>query len=419
MFLRVRGLSALLKRLAMTVLRMRVLLGCVCLAGATVQAAEDPRVEGVDFPIGRYVAQVGADAWQFSNGRPEALLMMSTNTQWHYRPVSPWGTFSGTLMVSPKATMTLKVRSNQEMGSHVDELSVDWMLSPRLGLKAGVVDYKTSWCRTYDMGSPWVRENDPFCTVVSTSGPTGGAPGVQGYLNSSFGAYRMQGLIGTYSPLVFNYNTREFSNIQPTSYRVTKNSKQGVSVSVLNLDTATEFRLGLLGAQQSADVYGAWQGGAYQINQTYGIVFAGASFYLTPKLNMRMQALRHRMENKSVSPVNSPWPHTFQGANQARYSKVMELNYQANTNNLVALAISRYDMDQMSQVTNYPFPGYTGYDYAYQQGGISVAWRRDWGVGVFSVIQLTRSHFLLRDVYYQQDRAASANGLGMRLGYQF
>ncbi len=41
------------------------------------------------------------------------------------------------------------------------------------------------------------------------------------------------------------------------------------------------------------------------------------------------------------------------------------------------------------------------------------------GVGVFSVIQLTRSHFLLRDVYYQQDRAASANGLGMRLGYQF
>jgi len=145
----------------MTVMRMQTLFSWMCLCAA-VHAQGQTRTDAVDYPIGRYNAQVGMDAWQFSSDKPEKLLMMATNTHWRYRPVAPWGTFDGRLMLSSQAAVALKARTNQEMGSHVDELSADWAFSPSVGVKAGVLDYKTSWCRTYDIDSPWVRENDPF-----------------------------------------------------------------------------------------------------------------------------------------------------------------------------------------------------------------------------------------------------------------
>ena len=414
--------SGLLKRLFMTVLRIRVWFGWLCLSWlVAAQASENSRAEAVDYPIADYTAQVGLDGWQFSSGKPERLLMMSTNTQWHYNPVSPWGTLNGRLMLSPKATLSLKARSNQAMGSRVDEFSADWAVSPKFGLKVGVVDYKTSWCRTYDIDSPWVRENDPFCTVVSTSGPSGGAPGVQAYVNIPVGGYRVQGIAGVYNPLLMNYDTHEFSNINYAFYTVEKNKKQGASLSVLNLETATEFRLGLLGAQESARASEAWYRESFRIEQTYGVVFAGLSFYVTPKLNVRLQTLRHMAENKHVSDPGSTRPHIWRGINLKRTSNVMELNYQMSAQDMFALAVSGYDFGTSWIETNAPFPGYTYRpDYAqYHQRAMSVAWRREWSRGVFTAMQVTRSRFTRQDSYLGIDRAASADGLGLRIGYQF
>lgn len=404
----------------MTVMRMQTLFSWMCWC-AVAHAQGQTRTDAVDYPIGRYTAQVGVDAWQFSSEKPEKLLMMATNTQWQYRPVSPWGTFDGRLMLSSQATVSLKARANQEMGSHVDELSADWALSPSAGVKAGVLDYKTSWCRTYDIDSPWVRENDPFCTVVSTSGPGGGAPGLQAYVNLPIGNYRVQSIAGVYNPLAFNYNTTEFSNLGYALSHVTKNQKQGVSINALNLDTATEFRVGVLQAQQALSAYESWKMPVFQVEQNYGLVFAGASFYATPQLNVRMQTLRHLMVNKEISNPAVSGPHTRRGYNVNRTSHVMELNYQASAEDMFGLALSKYQYNVASTETNYPFAGYTVSpdSYVYAQKSVSLAWRHHWPQGVFTVLQLTRSQLALNDKDAHIDRAASANGLGLRLGYQF
>lgn len=390
-------------------------------AFAFARLAQASADEVFDYPLGQYTAQVGVDAWRFSDGQPEDLLMMSTNTQWDYRPVSPWMTFDGRLQFSPQTTLALKARSDQQMGTHVDELSVAWAISPGLGVKAGVVDYKTSWCRTYDIDSPWVRENDPFCTVVSTSGPSGGAPGAQAYVNLPVGIYRVQAIAGIYNPLLLNYNTRELSNISYQLYRVDKNDKQGVSVNVLNLETATEFRLGVLGAQQSAQVYGRWNTESFHIEQTYRIIFAGMSVYLMPQVNMRIQTLHHIMENKSVSYPGAVLPHYFSGVNLTRASNVLELNYQINAQDVLAFAVNSYDYDFAFTQTKYPFPGYN-YDenwYHYKQRAMSVAWRRDWERGLFTVLQVTRSRLAVDGTSVGSERLNGASGLGFRLGYRF
>ena len=409
-----------LKRLSMTVLQMRVLLSWLCWC-AVAQAQSHSTSSGVDFPLSRYNAQVGVDVWQFSPTSPERLLMMATNTEWRYRPVSPWGRFDGRLMLSPKATFSLKARGDQQMGAHVDEFSGDWAFSPSVGVKAGVLDYKTSWCRTYDIDSPWVRENDPFCTVVSTSGPGGGAPGLQAYVNLPIGNYRVQSIAGLYNPLAFNYNTTEFSNLGYALSHVTKNQKQGVSINALNLDTATEFRVGVLQAQQALSAYESWKMPVFQVEQNYGLVFAGASFYATPQLNVRMQTLRHLMVNKEISNPAVSGPHTRRGYNVNRTSHVMELNYQASAEDMFGLALSKYQYNVASTETNYPFAGYTVSpdSYVYAQKSVSLAWRHHWPQGVFTVLQLTRSQLALNDKDAHIDRAASANGLGLRLGYQF
>lgn len=386
-----------------------------------VQAAQAEAAEAIDYPLAEYTAQVGVDAWRFSDGEPQPLLMMSTNTQWHYRTVSPWMTFDGRLQFAPQVTVTLKARSNQEMGSHLDELSADWSISPYLGLRAGVVDYKTSWCRTYDIDSPWVRENDPFCTVVTTSGPSGGAPGAQAYVNLLKGVYRVQGVAGIYSPLLMDYNTREFSNISYPLYHVDKNDKQGLSINVLNLETATEFRLGLLGAQQSAQVYRAWNTSPFYVEQTYRLLFAGVSLYLTPKINMRIQTLHHVMENKNLSYPGATLPHYQSGVSIKRASNVLELTYQVDSQDMLAFAINSYDYDYALTLSKYPFPGYT-YDpnyYQYQQRAMSVAWRRDWARGVFTVLQATRGRLALEGTSVGREQLSAANGFGFRLGYRF
>jgi hypothetical protein len=404
----------------MTVVRMRALFSCVCLC-TSVQAQGQTRTDAVDYPLGRYNAQLGVDVWQFESDKPEKLLMMATNTQWRYKPVSPWATFDGRLMLSSLATVSLKARANQEMGSHVDELSADLAVSPSFGVKAGVLDYKTSWCRTYDIDSPWVRENDPFCTVVSTSGPSGGAPGLQAYVNLPIGNYRVQSIVGVYSPLAFNYNTTEFSNASYKLSHVTKNQKQGASISALNLDTATEFRVGVLQAQQALSAYESWNEPVFQVEQAYELVFAGVSFYVAPKLNIRMQTLRHARVNKEISNPNVDGPHVRRGDNLKRSSQVVEFNYQLTAEDLIGVAFSKYLYNATLTETNYPLGGYTVYPdyYVYAQKAMSVAWRHDWSRGIFTVLQLTQSQLALNDRLTNIDRTAKATGLGMRLAYQF
>ncbi|WP_161499726.1 hypothetical protein [Limnohabitans sp. TS-CS-82] len=370
-----------------------------------------------------HVAQLGVDAWRLSPKTPETLLMLPTNSEWHYKSVSPWLTFDGQMTVHRNAVLSLKVRADQAMGTHVDEMSLDWSLSPSLGFKAGVVGYKTSWCRTYDVDSPWVRENDPFCMVKTTSDASGGAPGLQVYANAPIGNYRVQGAAGIYRPLLLNYNTTEFSNVPYPNARIDRNNKKGLSISAQNLETATEFRLGLLSADQSEHVFGSWNTEPFRVHQTYNMVFVGAAFYLSPQVQVRVQTLRHDMLSNNRSVPGSVWPSYLGGVDLARRSDVVEINYWHSSQDVFAFAVSRYTYDNSYTVTNYPDPGYVtdrNY-YVYKNKNMSASWRHDWAKGFYTAVQWSYNALDLynRNITASPSRDAGGHGLGVRLGYQF
>ncbi len=396
----------------------------VCLCLWFVNAGAHAEVLGDDADVfSTHVAKVGVDAWRLSPKTPETLLMLPTNAQWNYKSVSPWLTFDGQMTVHRNAVLSLKVRADQAMGTHVDEMSLDWSVSPSLGFKAGVVSYKTSWCRTYDVDSPWVRENDPFCTVKTTSDASGGAPGLQVYANAPVGSYRVQGLAGIYRPLLFNYNTTEFSNVPYDNAHIDRNSKKGLSVSIQNLETASELRLGLLYADQSEYVFGNWNTESFRVHQSYNMVFLGGAFYVAPQVQLRLQTLRHDMRSNNRSVPGSLRPSYLGGVDLARRSDVVEVNYWHSPQDMFALAVSRYIYDNSYTDTSYPLPGYyTNRNYfIYKNKNISASWRHDWAKGVFTAVQwsynsLDNYNRLITDA---PNRDAGGHGLGLRLGYQF
>ncbi len=395
---------------------------CLCLLTLAVSVSAKSLDDDSDI-FSSHVAQVGVDAWRLSPKRPEALLMLPTNSEWHYKSVSPWLTFDGQITVHRHAVLSLKVRADQAMGTHVDEASLDWSVSPSLGFKAGVVSYKTSWCRTYDIDSPWVRENDPFCMVKTTSDASGGAPGLQVYVNAPLGIYRVQGLAGIYRPLLLNYNTTEFSNAPYDNAHIDRNNKKGFSVSIQNLETASEVRLGLLNADQSEYVFGSLNTESFRVHQSYNMVFLGGAFYVAPQVQVRVQTLWHDMASNNRSVPGSVRPSYLGGVDLMRRSDVLEVNYWHSTQDVFAFAVSRYVYDSSYTVTSYPFPGYfTDRNYfIYKNKNLSASWRHDWAKGVFTAVQWSYNSLDIHNrlITDAPNRDAGGHGLGLRLGYQF
>lgn len=379
-------------------------------------------MNAAQYPLVQYNGQVGVDVWRLSPELPSRSLSMPNNSTWRYRPESPWGTFDGRLTASTSLVFALKMRADQALGTHVDEFSGDWAYSPSFGFKAGVLSYSTSWCKTYNVDSPWVRENDPFCTSQSASEASGGAPGLQVYASTAFDDYRAQAMAGVYRPMLFNYNTKEFSNLVYASSHIDENNKMGSSVSILHTPSATEWRLGLLSTKQAARARVDYMQ-VDQITQTNGITFLGVSFYAAPRLNVRLQTLRHSTTSARWTPPGSVGPHYQQGLEAMRRSAVAELNYQYSTQNVLALALSRYSFDSTTIATNYPEIGYTRVaEFPYLLTSMSASWRHDWQKGMYTSVQWTvnkarASAFQTADTSTMNYRLA--HGVGLRLGYQF
>lgn len=375
------------------------------------------------YPYARSTVQVGVDAWHFTPEMPEKLLLLASNTEKPYHSVAAWQKIDGGVWLADKWRINLRARNDQSMGEHIDDLSLTWDVSPSLGVNAGVVSYKTTWCRTYEIDSPWMRENNPFCTVTSTNLAVGGAPGVQVYANTMHADYRVQWLVGAYRPLMFNYDTNEYSNERFPASTIYQNEKVGFSVNALNLSTATEFRFGVLDTRQAAYVHPLWNRDGFRSRQNYQVYFAGLSYQVTPTVSMRAQWMSHQMSSSEWSLAGSAWPNYLRGAELLRQSKAMEIEYQPRAQDKFAVALSEYTYVSGQITTRYPEPGYSyrpSY-YSYRNKGASVSWRHDWDRGVHTIFQVSRNELQLRNTEASPivDRSNAATAVGVRLGYQF
>ena len=365
----------------------------------------------------QFSVQLGVDTWKLNTpDRSEAplkgvdrLYLANSNTKWSYHNPSAWIKTTGQWDINSQLSLTYKARADQSVGTQLDDLHLDYRVSPKLGFRVGVLDYKTSWCRTYEADSPWIQEIDPFCTNRVTNEGTLASPGVQAYLSFTPSHYLIQTLVGVYRPKAFGYNKDEFSNVANTK-GVAINNRWGWSINALNLENASEFRLSWLAARQENNRdFGGYRG------QDAGALYIGASFYPTEKLNVRTYMFDSLVQQASYS-----YPPAYTQIlenSMVRKSKAIEFIYQINGKNTVGIAMARY-------TNNWNLTGMNGYEaytnpnyYRFTQKGRSVTWRHDWKRGVHTSLQFTKSE---NDQLFANLAAkASGTALGLRLGFSY
>lgn len=386
----------------------------------SVHATHATSLEYLDSDINtgiKFNLQLGLDAWDLKTpDRSDAplkgvdrLYLANSNTQWTYRNPAAWIKTSGQWEISSNLSLTYKARADQSVGTKLDDLNFDYRLSPKLGFRAGVLDYKTSWCRTYETDSPWIQEIDPFCTNRVTNESTLASPVVQAYLTFAPSNYLIQGLVGIYRPKAFKYNENEFSNVANTK-GVAINNRWGWSINALNLDNASEFRLSWLAAQQENNR----DSGGYRA-QDAGALYMGASFYPIEKLNIRLSLFDSLVGQASY---DSPPDYTKILENEmVRNSKVAELIYQVNGLNTLGLSFAKYtnnwNLTGMNGYQAYTNPNY----YRFTREGQSITWRHDWSQGIYTSLQWVKS----TNNQLLSNSAANAKGcaLGLRIGWTY
>lgn len=378
------------------------------------------------------VLQLGLDAWyldpsvkqdNFYGPFPQdydlshtMLAMPSSRSMWNYRPVSPWYKFQGSISPSKSLVFSTKFRADQSIGLRLDELSVDYALSEFLGVRAGVVDYKLSWCSAYDVTSPWIFEPNSFCSARYTTTVTGGAPGFQTYLNNKYGNYRLQTIGGVYFPGLANYDTEDFGNfsLDGSPQKNDRHLKYGVSLNLLNVDTGTTARFSWIQTKQQAQSDLMTVG-----DQLSNMTYAALSFNLTPRLSVKLT--RSDFFGSIMLADQFPAQYSWNGATQKTHfsNSTAEMRYTLNQRNTLAVAYSLYQYG----INNFdiPPPLYDSYNisngkfFMLDRQQISTSWRYDWDSGFFAIAQL--SYTSLINGYNDGRYKSNAMAAGLRIGF--
>jgi hypothetical protein len=381
-----------------------------------------------------YTLQFGVDIWNLRpsisedvfygpypsqwNASHSMLGLPSSKTTWNYSPVSPWYKFQGTISPLNNLKFSTKFQANQASGLKIDEISVDYGISEFLGVRAGIVDYKMSWCSTYETTSPWIYEPNTFCGMRYTATVTGGAPGAQTYFNQKLGEYRFQALAGVYQPNAFNYDNEEFGNylLDGSPQKNTKNLKYGLSFNLLNVNNGTQLRLSWIHADQQAvtDLLSL----GYQNSEMF---YAGLEFYLAPKLKMRLTRTDHiggiRIQDQFI-PKES-WNGALSNVHFS--NTTIDVRYLIDQRNTLALAHTLYQFNIDNKDLPRPlvetYGTYSDGYFMLKRQQTSVSWRHDLDNGLFSIIQL--SYTDLVNGYDGGRYKANAMTVGLRVGVTF
>lgn len=377
----------------------------------------------------RNLVMMGVDAWSLhpsieTDTLPELgvwdntwLMLPNAATEHSFQPVAPWLRWQAEAVWDTDVSASLKFRADQNFGAVFDELALTWQPTLALGARLGVLDYKTTWCRTYDVDSPWLREPDAFCTFSQIKDGVAGAPGFQVISQHRFDHQVLSVVIGVYDPMAFNYETDEFSNFftSPTM-QVKKNQKAGLSLSWLNSVNANEIRLSWLHSDQVAKdpaVVGS-------VDQTADLLYLGATQRWGRRHQMRYVFTRFLADRHFSLIAN-----TRRGAldvlavPEQRDSHALEWIYQWGEQDQLALGMSTFTMRASDTfrrngqtIERDPF-------FKLDHQGVYAGWRRDVSKDMFvaaQVMQVKQKHR-----YFDGRPQSSSHGhaWGLRWGYRY
>lgn len=399
---------------------------------ASAQPVVATEHQWADDVVGSHVLQVGVDAWNINTSANEdtianlnslsRLQLANSYPVWDYRPTTPWMRFDGGLRVGRDVLLSMKYRADQPTGSRLDEASVDWAFHT-YGLKFGVLDPKISWCRTYDVDSPWVRENNPFCSIQPLNFAKGSAPGAQAYANFIAGDYSLQALAGVYRPLWWNYAPDETPTLDLGPTRAVKShTKSGLALSATNLRNGLEFRLGLLKDHYQASRNSDTANVPYNYDVQSDVMFLGVNWYATQKIALR--ATYFTYVGDMVRTLESQTQHFLREQRSKYKATSLEMNYQLDANDVFAMAHVVYDYNinyssfDLQSGTPVFLSGYIGAPH-FVTTNTSVSWRHDWSKGLFTVLQYSDAEVAQTHSFYQKQLSSKGTALGLRLGYRF
>jgi hypothetical protein len=299
----------------------------------------------------------------------------------------------------------------------LDEASFQYNLSPSLGARVGVVNYKTSWCRTYEPNNGWMREIEAICVTPQFRDVTGGAPGAQIFASNTLGDYLLQGQVGIYRPLEFNYAPKEYGNLIPSKgFEVKSNRKVGFNINVLNLQTAVEMRLSYLRANQSGYLPESNLKG--DSRQTSDLWYWAIGSPITSKMSIRLTQLLQSQKSDCTSEIAAMGSACNLELELLKNSTAIELAYRINGANLLSLGISRTKFDLSQDFYSPARDQHTkARPFYINTQQVAAAWRHDWGQGLFSIVQIIQSN--QKNGSGGRNFASDGNAIGLRVGYQF
>lgn len=394
-------------------------------APALAQLEPAPQHDWAENVVGSHIFVVGLDGWAIDtsvdidtsdnmNGLSRLQLANSYPVK-PYRDVAAWMRFEGALRFGDNTLLNLRAQNHQVDGSRIDEAALDHSVGA-FGVRLGVVDPRISWCRTYDIDSPWVRENNAFCTIKPNNFARSSAPGVQLYGHHILGGYSLQGLIGTYHPSAFGFAEDEsptFTLID--GMRTESHTKLGGALSASHLRSGTEIRLGFMEGNYRAE---KTEGAAQTRTVDASVLFAGLNWYIDRHWALRTTHFTYGGTYERITPAR------LDRRDQRDYrAGTYEVNYQASAKDILALAYFEYDFDISGfMLTSQPphrvqvLDGYPRFN----NRTWSVAWRRDWTKHLFTAVQFSHADVRQSETVDDRTRQRSSDGraVGFRLGYR-
>lgn len=378
--------------------------------------------------------QLGADAWRISastetdsnlglvNER-SFLLLPDTHTERPYKSASLYGWVVGNKPLTSSTIFSFKAQANQSLGARLDEAQIENHISPYLGFRFGVVDYKTSWCRTYEADSVWMRDVEPICNFPNFRDVTGGAPGLQMFVRKAWGAYLTQVQLGVYRPLMFDYATKEFGDFVPAPspndpYIVESNKKAGFNINVLNLNNAVEARLSVIkGTHRAFTPDDDKLGTTKQTNQA---VYAALSFPITTTVFGRVTRFQQSQDATCVSDVAAIGACNLNYNFKKEFTS-FEATSRVSSQDLIGIGLSE-------TIYRYTESVFLSYDFFFKNQiretnikQLNFSWRHDWAKGVFTSMQFIKALHAtqLTSSAVTATTPSSGHAIGLRFGYQY
>lgn len=396
----------------------RAAAGLISACGLTVTSAQIPGQVMVGVDAWSLHPSVEQDTFPDLGVRDNTWLMLpNAGTEHRFKAGSPWLRWQAEADGDAHLSASLKFRADQNVGAVFDELALTWQPTLALGARVGVLDFKTTWCRTYDVDSPWMREPDSFCTYTDIKDGVAGAPGVQMVSQHRFDQHVLSAVLGVYDPMLLGYEQDEFSNFftSPTM-RVTHNQKAGLSLSWLNAANANEIRLSWLHSDQWARDPVV----AGPVDQSADLFYAGVTQHWGPRHQVRYVFTRFFADRRFTLLANAQrGPIEVLSIPERRDSHALEWLYRWDERDQLALGTSAFGMRASDTfrvlgqtVERDPF-------FRLNHWGLYAGWRREITQDMFvtaQIMQVKQSHQYFDGRPFSR---SEGHAWGLRWGYRY